>query len=64
MAVSKLFHLSVDNYLIITIRMCPVQRQRLVRDYFAPCYEKPPPPSVTLQDFGLLYSVFALGERP
>lgn len=48
-------------YLRASWQLCPVTRQRLVRDYFAPCYEKPLPASVTLQDFGLLYSVFALG---
>jgi hypothetical protein len=62
MAVSKISYQLMVNPLISPIRLCPVTRQRLVRDYFTPCYEKPPPASVTLQDFGLLYSVFALGE--
>jgi hypothetical protein len=63
MGVSKPSRELANESLITPTRMCPITRQCLVRDYFAPCYEKPPPASVTLQDFGLLYSIFALGER-
>ncbi|KIM27212.1 hypothetical protein M408DRAFT_330132 [Serendipita vermifera MAFF 305830] len=48
-------------YLRAAWEMNPVLRGRFIRDYFVPCYENQFNSGLTLQEYALIYSVYALG---